>query len=173
MKKIAVVIALVNFVFCLQAKAQTHTMVVRANEVKARVQPTMWGVFFEDINFGADGGLYAELVKNRSFEFFKPLMGWTVRKPAEGDVLVLNRNKEKSSNPRFLRITARHPGKGELSLTNEGFRGMGIKKGLRYDFSVQYRQQKPGVKLHIAIQNAEGKVIGETVFTPGKTGNGW
>ena len=36
----------------------------------------MWGIFFEDINFGADGGLYAELVKNRSFEFPDPLMGW-------------------------------------------------------------------------------------------------
>ena len=38
----------------------------------------MWGVFFEDINFGADGGIYAEMVKNRSFEFSMPLMGWTV-----------------------------------------------------------------------------------------------
>ncbi len=36
----------------------------------------MWGIFFEDINFGADGGLYAEMVKNRGFEFPDPLMGW-------------------------------------------------------------------------------------------------
>lgn len=43
----------------------------------AEINPDMYGVFFEDINFGADGGLYAELVKNRSFEFDYPLMGWT------------------------------------------------------------------------------------------------
>ncbi len=47
-------------------------LVVRADRPGARISPTMYGVFFEDINFGADGGLYAELVKNRSFEFPEP-----------------------------------------------------------------------------------------------------
>jgi len=42
----------------------------------AAISPSMYGVFFEDINFGADGGLYPELVKNRSFEFQEPLTGW-------------------------------------------------------------------------------------------------
>ena len=40
------------------------------------IQPTMYGLFFEDINYGADGGLYAELIKNRSFEFPQSLMCW-------------------------------------------------------------------------------------------------
>ena len=44
----------------------------------APVQSTMYGIFFEDINFGADGGLYAEMVENRSFEFPNRLMGWNV-----------------------------------------------------------------------------------------------
>ncbi len=50
----------------------------------------MWGIFFEDINFGADGGLYAELVKNRSFEFPDPLMGWIKISPslAHGELSV-------------------------------------------------------------------------------------
>jgi hypothetical protein len=70
------------------ANAQ-HVLNVKVNEPKADIQPTMWGVFFEDINLGADGGIYAELVKNRSFEFAKPMMGWKVLgKPAtEGDFL--------------------------------------------------------------------------------------
>jgi hypothetical protein len=42
-------------------------VVVGVDKPKALIQPTMWGIFFEDINFAADGGLYAELVKNRSF----------------------------------------------------------------------------------------------------------
>ena len=42
----------------------------------AKIQPTMYGIFFEDINFGADGGLYAEMIENRSFEFPQSLMGW-------------------------------------------------------------------------------------------------
>jgi alpha-N-arabinofuranosidase len=42
----------------------------------AAISPQMFGIFFEDINFAADGGLYPELVKNRSFEFSEPLTGW-------------------------------------------------------------------------------------------------
>ena len=105
----------------------------------------MWGIFFEDINMGADGGLYAELVKNRSFEFNMPLMGWKIDGSGvkEGDFLVLNRGAADSVNPRFLRVNV-HDAKsaGDMSITNEGFRGMGIKKGLGYDFSVMYRSAK-------------------------------
>src|SRR5215217_2083686 len=62
----------------LQAQ-KSNAITVKANQIKGDIQPTMWGVFFEDINLGADGGIYAELVKNSSFEFSKPLMGWNVR----------------------------------------------------------------------------------------------
>ena len=50
---------------------------VEVQKTGATIQPTMYGAFFEDINFGADGGLYAELIKNRSFEFDNPFSGWT------------------------------------------------------------------------------------------------
>lgn len=59
----------------LGAQAQ-HVMTVDVSRPTAKIQPTMYGIFFEDINFGADGGLYAELVKNRSFEFPQPFVGW-------------------------------------------------------------------------------------------------
>ncbi len=58
----------------LQSQTPTE-LIVKVNEPIADIQPTMWGIFFEDINFAADGGIYAELVKNRSFEFDEPLMG--------------------------------------------------------------------------------------------------
>jgi len=75
-KIITCAIATVLFITALHAQ---RTLTVKVNEPKAEIQPTMWGVFFEDINLGADGGIYAELVKNRSFEFFRPLMGWAVQ----------------------------------------------------------------------------------------------
>ena len=60
--------------------AQDNTVTVQTKKIGADIQPTMYGVFFEDINFGADGGLYAELVKNRSFEFAPDhYMGWKNR----------------------------------------------------------------------------------------------
>ena len=49
---------------------------VAADQPGAAISPTMFGIFFEDINFAADGGLYPERVKNRSFEFPEALMGW-------------------------------------------------------------------------------------------------
>ena len=60
----------------LTATAQTHVMDVNTKKIGAPVQSTMYGLFFEDINYAADGGLYGELVKNRSFEFPDRLMGW-------------------------------------------------------------------------------------------------
>ena len=61
----------------LSSSAQVHRMDIDLKKVGAPIQPTMYGIFFEDINYAADGGLYAELVKNRSFEFPNdPLQGW-------------------------------------------------------------------------------------------------
>jgi alpha-L-arabinofuranosidase len=175
MRKVCFLSAIAVSALFMQAEAQTKAIVVKASEVKAPIQPTMWGVFFEDINFGADGGIYAELVKNRSFEFSKPLMGWTVQPNdyKEGSVLVLNRQAANTANPRFIRVTANNSGKSNLSITNEGFRGMGIKKDLRYDFSVMCRQQTPGVKLNVELLNAKGEVIGSSVLTPEASGSDW
>lgn len=154
---------------------QTNKIVVRPNELVSEVQPTMWGIFFEDINLGADGGIYAELVKNRSFEFSAPLMGWTVQQNTfnEAAVLVINRQIENTANPRFARITKNSP-VDSLSLTNEGFRGMGIKKGLSYHFSVMYRQRIPGLSMQVELLNAKEQPIGNAVLVPsGTEQDGW
>jgi alpha-N-arabinofuranosidase len=145
-----------------------NTIVVKVNQPLAEVQPTMWGVFFEDINMGADGGIYAELVKNRSFEFYKPLMGWKAeqKKFNEGSVTILNRQENNLANPRFVRVTARQAAKGDLGLHNEGFRGMGIKKDLAYHFSVMYRQPAGTIKIHAQLVDANNKIIGSTTLVP-------
>jgi hypothetical protein len=97
----------------------------------------MWGIFFEDIYFGADGGLYAELVKNRSFEFYKPRTGWKVDAASKDSshFVIQNRSELDENNPRFARIML-NEGTGKLSITNSGFRGMGIKQNNKYNFSI-------------------------------------
>src|ERR1700675_3286063 len=62
----------------LAAAGGSVTLKVQADKSGLRINPAMWGIFFEDINLGADGGLYAELVKNRSFEFpdANGMTGW-------------------------------------------------------------------------------------------------
>ena len=159
----------------LVTNAQNKIITVSTNKIISEVQPTMWGIFFEDINLGADGGIYAEMVKNRSFEFYQPLMGWTVTQSKfnEGSVLVTNRKEANAANPRYLQITKSNTG-DTLGITNEGFRGMGIKKGLRYDFSVLYRQQTNNLKLHIELLSTSGKIIGNAIVSPAEiTGKEW
>lgn len=172
MKRIVLIALVATFSLNLNAQIK-KTFTVLADKPTAKVSPNMWGVFFEDINLGADGGIYAELVKNRSFEFAQPFMGWQKmgNNIPEGTFLVLNQ-KEKPSNPRFLRINAAEV-KEKFGLQNEGFRGMGIKQGLRYDFSVLYRQIKPGIKLHLELVDTTGAVIGKGEFSPTEGGNNW
>src|SRR3990172_2228160 len=100
-----VVLTLLMFVLAVTMRAQPR-VTVDVGKPGAKISPTMYGVFFEDINFGADGGLYAELVINRSFEFDRPLRGWRVVKKSgtEGSVLIL-RDDNRPRNPRYARIS--------------------------------------------------------------------
>lgn len=141
----------------------TAQFTVQADQPGAPVQPTMWGIFFEDINLGADGGLYAELVKNRSFEFATPLMGWQEHKTesASGYLLVQNRGEQGAANPRYLRAINKGTG-GKFGISNEGFRGIGVRNGDTYDFSTWVRMADGGpVTLALELQNPAGEVIGK------------
>jgi alpha-N-arabinofuranosidase len=147
----------------LLVRAGAQPLVVDLARPGAAIRPTMWGIFFEDINMAADGGLYAELIKNRSFEFNMPLMGWKEHTtiPGDGTILVLNRSAESPDNPRFIRVT--HTTGNPYGLSNEGFRGMGIKKDENYHFSVWARPRSgTALTLHLELKTPEGKVIGET-----------
>ena len=146
-------------------------MVVKVDQPIAEVQPTLWGLFFEDINFAADGGLYAELIKNRSFEFYKPLMGWEVKPQSNynGSVLVLNREETQSANPRFARVTVVR-NEVPVTMKNSGFRGMGVKQGLSYHFSVLARRPAAStVKMKLELQNSNGETIGQAIVEPTAT----
>jgi alpha-L-arabinofuranosidase len=142
-------------------------IVVKVDQPKTTIQPTMWGVFFEDINLAADGGIYAELVKNRSFEFFQPLMGWKMMKPdTTSGLLIINQSATRPDNPRFVRINI---GQNDESfgLSNAGFRGMGVKQGLQYHFSAMARQSTgSSLTLRIELVSSGGSTIGETSLSP-------
>jgi len=139
----------------------TLPIVVKVDQPTAIIQPTMWGIFFEDINFAADGGIYAELVKNRSFEFTQPLMGWKIlKKDATEGVLILNRGETNAANPRFARITRTNSDE-KFGLENEGFRGMGIKKGMTYHFSILARHmESTSLTMRIELVSSNGGPIG-------------
>lgn len=115
----------------LGAYAQPHTFDVNTKKVGAAVQPTMYGIFFEDINYAADGGLYGELVKNRSFEFPDALMGWK----AFGKFEVKNDGPFERC-PHYVVINYSGHNDTATGLQNEGYFGIGIDKDEEYRFTV-------------------------------------
>ncbi len=144
---------------------------VQLDKPTGKISPHMWGVFFEDINLGADGGIYAELVKNRSFEFDNPWMGWKkLQEVPEGSMLIVNDNKRKG-NARSLKINK--PDAIAMGLQNEGFRGMGVRQGESYVFSLLYKQLTPGLSLSVELLDENDKLIGKSSLSLDAGETGW
>ena len=149
-------LTLVTLFGALSLCAQQHNMVIQADQIGAQIQPTMYGLFFEDINYGADGGLYAELVKNRSFEFPQNLMGWITF----GNVKLMD-DGPFERNPHYVRLGNSGHGHKHTGLENEGFFGIGVKEGAEYRFSVWARGEKQRIRVELIKNNtmAENQVF--------------
>lgn len=130
-------------------------LTVHVQKTGAEVKPEMYGVFFEDINFGADGGLYAELIKNRSFEFEHPFVGWI----PFGDIVVRDADPCFDKNPTYVRITGKGLRTGS-GMENAGFTGIGLKNGEAYRFSFYARtEQNKKIKIKVDFINSHNDAI--------------
>ena len=142
---------LFSVVFTLTAFLSLHAadnnFVINAKKTGAPIQSTMYGIFFEDINYAADGGLYAELVKNRSFEFPNSLQGWKTFGRVE-----VRDDGPFERNPHYVRLSDPGHAHKHTGLDNEGFFGIGIKGGESYRFSVWARADRP-VTLRVELVN--------------------
>ena len=129
----------------------------------ASISPQMFGIFFEDINFAADGGLYPELVKNRSFEFDKPLTGWHEImgisakgiETSKGELSVRTDEPLNDTNPHYLRAKVYESGYG---FWNSGFRGIGLESGSEYRFSA-YVRSEGGKSVRATLTDPSGREI--------------
>lgn len=148
----------------------TRELVVNTAKLGAEIQPTMYGIFFEDINYGADGGLYAEMVKNRSFEFPQSFMGWDTF----GKVELRTDHPAFDRNPHYIRLT--NPGHRErrTGLQNEGFFGIAVKPGEEYRFTTWARVPAGtagGQKIRIELVNSQNDAVVSTEIEI--AGNEW
>ena len=134
MKKLLTLTMACGLLATMSLQAQTHEMTVQMNKVGAPIQNTMYGLFFEDINFAADGGLYAEKILNRSFEFPQPLEGWKT----VGNVQVRD-DGPFDKNPHYVRLGYTGHQSKFTELENNGTFGIGLKQGETYRFSVWAR----------------------------------
>ncbi len=151
-------LSLLSLTAAASLSAQSLEMKVNVNRPGAEIQPTMYGIFIEDINFAADGGLYAELVKNRSFEFpGNRLQGWSV-----GGRVEVRNDGPFERNPHYLRLLyPGHPQKHTV-LENNGFFGIGLKEGEQYRFSVWARVPEGNQPAKLGIELIDRASMEET-----------
>lgn len=156
MKPISLITTAIALITAMPLSAESNTFDINLKKTGAPIQNTMYGIFFEDINYAADGGLYAELVKNRSFEFPNSLQGWKTF----GNVQVLD-DGPFERNPHYVRLTDPGHAHKHTGLDNEGFFGIGIVRGEQYNFSVWARSESP-VVLRVELVNTAS--MGENHF---------
>jgi alpha-L-arabinofuranosidase len=125
------------------AYANAADLTIQAGQSGRPISSDLVGVFFEDLNYAADGGLYAELIQNRSFEYspteqpdWHPLKFWELQKRGDGDgsITVANMRPIHQNNPHYALLTVRTPGEG-VGMANRGFDGIALEAGERYEAS--------------------------------------
>jgi len=152
-----------------------------------KISTDLFGLFFEDINYSADGGLYAEMVQNRSFEYnpteqreWNPYSFWEYICPgfSYGRISVETKEPVHTNNPHYMVIDVEHIGHeakytGEtgVGLRNSGFDGMVIRSGESYNFSMfaNLKSKKP-VLFTISLQDKKGKTLASGSITVSTTG---
>jgi alpha-N-arabinofuranosidase len=144
------------------ASAPPDVVTVHVGQPGAPIAPSLFGLFIEDINSAADGGLYPERVKNRSFELAEPLMGWSKDDPmhTEGELAIRAEGGLGPRNPHYLRV---HAYGSPLTVSNAGFGGMGIAEGAEYLLSAYVRAPSAAAPraFRVTLIDERGAVIGE------------
>src|SRR5271157_716187 len=155
------------------AWSQSATVSIQANQPGAVVSSNLFGIFFEEINFAGEGGIYAEMVRNRSFYSSSSPNFWTLvaRGTAAGTISVdatrpLNTNILKS-----LKLTMQS-GAGSVGAGNSGFWGMSLQSGATYDLSFYAVGSNGfGGPVVVQLQNASGSTIYAQALFSGLTTN--
>ncbi|MCU0873786.1 MAG: carbohydrate binding domain-containing protein, partial [Pirellulaceae bacterium] len=157
-----------GFMLVSQAHAEPASITVRVNEPGPKISPMLWGIFFEDINLSADGGIYPEQVRNRNFEDSDQADHWTVVSSGRAKVeLGIDREKPVSpKNPRSLKVAIAEPGNGRAGVANGGFYGMGVVKGDSYALSFDARGEGGFAgPLTVTLESTDGLVYAQEKFS--------
>ncbi|HEY5809955.1 MAG TPA: alpha-L-arabinofuranosidase C-terminal domain-containing protein, partial [Povalibacter sp.] len=144
------------------------TITVQADTPAHAISPMLHGVFFEDINYAADGGLYAELLQNRSFEHGDAFVGWgLVNRGATGTSSIESADPVHLNNPHYVRLRVSKPGQG-FGLANYGFAGIPVRSGEKYLLSLRARA-KATIPLQVTLEDESGRVLGTAELNPDST----
>jgi len=150
----------------ISTHAQPAKISVAVDQPGHRISPTLWGIFFEDINLSADGGLYPELVRNRSFEDSDKPDFWSLS-GGSGTMTIDSSRPLNTMNLHSLRLNV----VGAFALENDGYWGMNIVKGDSYMFKLAARAQNFSGPLTVKIVSSAGTVLASGEISG--FGNNW
>lgn len=155
MRRLLISVALAVLCVAVGAQARKNVLELAVDAPGIPIQPTMYGIFLEDINFAADGGLYAEKICNRSFEYENPLQGWKTF----GKVEVRTDEAPFERNPHYVRFGYQgHPIR-QSGLQNDGWFGIGYKKGA--DYKLTFWARTAGKSKEVGLAAILVKPLGE------------
>ena len=170
MKKLKCTVGILLTCFCSALYAQKS-----ATAQGKHISPDLFGVFFEDLSYAADGGLYAELIQNRSFEYtpadrkgWNPLTAWDYITEGfgYGTLSVETAQPINPNNPHYIVLNIEEESKGGVGLTNYGFDGITIKAGQQYNFSVYMHQlSASAIPVQVQLRGKKGEVYGTSELT--------
>lgn len=144
------------------ARAQSAaTVSIQVNQPGAVVSSNLFGIFFEEINFAGEGGLYGEMVRNRAFYSSTSPYYWTnqIEGTATGSMTVDPTQPLNTNIPNSLKLTMLS-GQGSVGAANSGFWGMNLQAGATYNLSF-YAMSEPGFigPIVAQLENAAGTTI--------------
>src|SRR5581483_2502737 len=154
-----------------QLQAATATLTVFADKPGHAISPTLYGIFFEDINCSADGGLYAEMVRNRNFEDSDTAEHWEALGHDIG-LSIDSAHPVTPKNPRALKVEVKSMASGRAGVINSGFWGMGLTQGVTYEVSFFARgQDVQAGRLSVSLESKDGEMYAQA--KTGTLGSEW
>jgi alpha-L-arabinofuranosidase len=176
--------------------AAPAVITVKANEPGVKVSPTLWGIFYEEINHAGDGGIYAELIQNRAFEEMQPAAGarmvgdqmvtpkgfkhgkwyknelhaWSLVADggAKATIALDDANPLNDQTPHSMRLDVQQTG-GRAGVANEGYWGMYVRDGAAYDLSF-YARTEGDQTVTARLESADGRQTYATAKVSGVAG---
>lgn len=143
--------------------AQTATVTVQVDRPGAKINPALHGIFFEEVNMAGDGGLYAELIRNRSFEDSDNPKHWSLvhGKSANGKLTIDSQRPMSKKNPRSLKWTIdAADDNNRVGVASDGYYGIPLQKNAVFEFSFAARADDGfSGPLSVTLEDNDGRQV--------------
>lgn len=157
-------------VACLRVNAVAAdlaaALTIDAATATAKISPSLYGIFFEEINCAGDGGIYAELIRNRSFEDADKPLFWELNAgTGKAAISIESASGASEHNKQVLKLAVTDAGNSRVTLANPGYWGIAVEKGEAYEFSLRARSEGFTGPLTIALEGPDQTIFAEKKLT--------